>query len=809
MSNESINPPLSAIDKGTVSAMNALLALDNPQARSGALLLDVEYYRSRYPDVAASAVDPLWHYLNWGAAEGRYPMSPQSVDHQRVIRALEIDSLNGMAQQLHLLFRLSSERFSTVAQAIAECASTFGTLPQDSELRHSCIKAALRLKARWQDGGNDSKLIELVELINQAIRVSGGDGMLGVNCVRSFILKTGIRDEVRALGLQADVLARVSALDERLASGVRALLCADALLDEQFYVVHYADVAAAQVDPYVHYVNVGQKEGRYPVAPETVGDEQIDRALQFDSGDATARKLKIMRLLAARNVLSTADALALYRTSFDTGREDAKMHIAFEEAATGIVESWLRGESLHGIREVTDLLREMIAMLPGDATLRALLAVAMYQRGDLANAQANLIMSPASGVFAQNVRDWRARASQRMEEATRVNGAPQPACDLLLLDNSFPSEISSFRYGEFSTYLLHFDSSCSVVRPDEGLGRLGETSDFIALRAKLQHEKHIDAGRVRRFEKQALANAKVGYTVFLNQADFFFSQVGLPAANHLAFTLYPGGGFAPNNVKSDQMLRTLCDNPRVSRIITTQITSHRYLIEHGFCDPERILHIFGGIVPAVFSGQAPERAQSVNDGPLNICFVAQRYSPIGAEKGYDVFAEIVRLFANSPEVSFHVVGGFDATIIDIEPARNITFYGTRPASFFEGFYRNMDIILSPNIQLSALDPSKPEVFDGFPTTCVMEAGLQGVAMFATDFMGMNQRLDGTPIFTDREIQIIDRNPEAIAAALRRYMSDRGALRELGEAGRRAILREYSFEAQMSPRIRLLEQCMAA
>ncbi len=40
-------------------------------AESG--LFDATWYRERYPDVGRSNVDPLVHYLKWGAHEGRDP----------------------------------------------------------------------------------------------------------------------------------------------------------------------------------------------------------------------------------------------------------------------------------------------------------------------------------------------------------------------------------------------------------------------------------------------------------------------------------------------------------------------------------------------------------------------------------------------------------------------------------------------------------------------------------------------------------------------------------------------------------------
>ena len=36
-------------------------------------LFDANFYLKRYPDVAAVGIDPVWHYLLWGASEGRDP----------------------------------------------------------------------------------------------------------------------------------------------------------------------------------------------------------------------------------------------------------------------------------------------------------------------------------------------------------------------------------------------------------------------------------------------------------------------------------------------------------------------------------------------------------------------------------------------------------------------------------------------------------------------------------------------------------------------------------------------------------------
>jgi hypothetical protein len=36
-------------------------------------LFDRDWYLARYPDVRSAGVDPVLHYLDWGAAEGRNP----------------------------------------------------------------------------------------------------------------------------------------------------------------------------------------------------------------------------------------------------------------------------------------------------------------------------------------------------------------------------------------------------------------------------------------------------------------------------------------------------------------------------------------------------------------------------------------------------------------------------------------------------------------------------------------------------------------------------------------------------------------
>ena len=60
--------------------MPARVRLKKQQARLKRTgIFDPEAYLAAYPDVAEAALDPLWHYINHGMAEGRQPHSTQPI----------------------------------------------------------------------------------------------------------------------------------------------------------------------------------------------------------------------------------------------------------------------------------------------------------------------------------------------------------------------------------------------------------------------------------------------------------------------------------------------------------------------------------------------------------------------------------------------------------------------------------------------------------------------------------------------------------------------------------------------------------
>ena len=84
---------------------------------------------------------------------------------------------------------------------------------------------------------------------------------------------------------------------------------------------------------------------------------------------------------------------------------------------------------------------------------------------------------------------------------------------------------------------------------------------------------------------------------------------------------------------------------------------------------------------------------------LDVVFTAFRYMPDGADKGYDVFVDMAkRICRNHENVYFHVVGGFDENDLDVSSLKgHITFYGKQHADWFDVFYQDKDLIVSPNV----------------------------------------------------------------------------------------------------------------
>jgi glycosyltransferase involved in cell wall biosynthesis len=371
--------------------------------------------------------------------------------------------------------------------------------------------------------------------------------------------------------------------------------------------------------------------------------------------------------------------------------------------------------------------------------------------------------------------------------------------EIAVIDDAFPHPLSAFRLQELTSYLKEFED-LKIFCTGEALPWLGDkTLDDLFREFKRAYPEF--APKIERLTPGTMIHTKSLYFIFLGTAYRHVDlaeQLGVP----FVFTLYPGSVFGIHNEKSDAMLERLTSSPCFRKVIVTQKITYDYLIKKGFCRPEQIEFIFGVVTPLeqMEADYAKEKRFGIDKNSLDICFVAHKYAPSGIDKGYDVFVEVARRLCETYQnIRFHVVGGFDPDVIDVTDLKErITFYGRRDMEWFDKFYKDKDIILSPNVPF--MNPQVPGSFDGFPTATCVDAGLRKTAIFCTDELGLNTQ------FADREeLVIIPHDAGQVTSILEYYYQHPEQLKNIAEKGSRRIKQLYSYEAQILPRINLLRQ----
>ena len=374
--------------------------------------------------------------------------------------------------------------------------------------------------------------------------------------------------------------------------------------------------------------------------------------------------------------------------------------------------------------------------------------------------------------------------------------------DLIIFDTVFPHTLSAFRFEEFVNYLEEFDNSL-ILTTGQHLLALKEFRSirkiidiFVKLNPKFKNKVFpldILKGDIGYY------NADLAYLIFLDNLKTFFpiiEQLQIP----FVFTLYPGGGFRINDPDSDFYLRKYLSSPLFEKVIVTQKITLDYLLDNNFCDENQIKYIFGVVTPLPLKNSLKNKLHyGIDKKDLDICFVAHKYMDKGIDKGYDVFVEVaeklVRMFDN---ISFHVVGSFSVEDIELSDSllKKINFYGLQNKDWFNIFYQDKDIILSPNKPFVLLEGS----FDGFPTASCTDAGVREVAIFCTDLLDLN---DGY-YNNHEEIVIIPYDIEKIIDEIEYYYFNPIDLAKICKNGAKKIRQLYGYESQMRPRINLIE-----
>jgi lipopolysaccharide transport system ATP-binding protein len=357
-----------------------------------------------------------------------------------------------------------------------------------------------------------------------------------------------------------------------------------------------------------------------------------------------------------------------------------------------------------------------------------------------------------------------------------------------ILDDIFPNVLSAFRVAEYNAYL---ESAPGLTI----LSSHPRLEQFKLAYAQLYPQF---AERVQPLTAAAVQGNQFAYMVFLNNANTFLNglhRLGIP----FAFTLYPGGGFGLNEPESDAKLQRVMGSQLLQAVLTTQNATHAYLAQKAPHVSRQFL--WGGVIhPAYFSEiHQAEAARRQRFGReklgFDLCFVAQKYMPDGANKGWPVFAAAAKeLVAADSRVRVHVVGGFGpedyVAAVGQAPAERINFEPHMHTEQLRKFLLQMDAIASPN------EPFKlhPGNFDGFPTGCCIEAALCGAAMILTDVLALN------PLYQDgKDIVFIEPQVRDLVDRVHALMAQPAELARIGEAGRRSTHNAFHPNRQIGRR----------
>jgi glycosyltransferase involved in cell wall biosynthesis len=370
--------------------------------------------------------------------------------------------------------------------------------------------------------------------------------------------------------------------------------------------------------------------------------------------------------------------------------------------------------------------------------------------------------------------------------------------DLLILDTIFPHPLSPFRYQEFISYLDYFPSSL-VITTGEHFPALCERRSVgeVILEFEKEHPEYKERTIVTSHDIEPY-NAKLAYVVFLYNMKVFLETLEKKRIPFI-FTLYPGGGFKLNIPESDDALKKIFNSPQFRKVIVTQKITYDYLISKNLCNPDQIEFIFGVVTPLdIIKPYYGKKFFGFEKDTLDICFVSHKYMPKGIDKGYDVFIEVARKLTKiHHNIHYHVVGSFAETDFPINGVEGkITFYGLQKKEWFDSFYVDKDIILSPNVPFILMDGT----FDGFPTASCTEAGLRNVAILCTDILQLNVKfIDG------EDIIIIPHDSDRIVDMINQLYSNPEKLKKIAENGSARIRDVYSYANQIAPRIKILER----
>ncbi len=369
--------------------------------------------------------------------------------------------------------------------------------------------------------------------------------------------------------------------------------------------------------------------------------------------------------------------------------------------------------------------------------------------------------------------------------------------DLIIIDDVFPNPISSWRHEEFLMYLDKIDASICVLCTGSSIGALHQKQGikkYIQLFGKRYPNHKL---KVKRFEYFRKVKVKHAYLLFLDNTSQhlqFLSKNNIP----FSFTLYPGAGLFLNQKKTKTSIVKIEKSNLLKNVITTQTITTNYLLDNNLIPKDKIKFIYGVVTPtAMLNLNNNNKEFFINDN-MNIAFVANKQMKGGIDKGYDTFMEAACILAqHSNKFHFHIIGPWEKDDYPTNiPMSNLKYYGMQFNNDLITIYKKIDLIVSPNKPFIL----KPGAFDGFPTAACSEAALCRVAMMITDPLNLNIHFTN-----NKDIIIIKPEVEEIIDNALLLLKNPQKLISIATNGEAICKKIYSFQSQIAPRIKMLEQ----
>lgn len=350
--------------------------------------------------------------------------------------------------------------------------------------------------------------------------------------------------------------------------------------------------------------------------------------------------------------------------------------------------------------------------------------------------------------------------------------------DLIILDDAYPSKSSLFRYIEFNYYLNNIPNSI-VYSTGDSYELLNDKADF-------NFDLKNTNNRVKKYKEKMKVKSKLAYCNFLHLSSFFLSFFEINEIPFV-FTLYPGGGLYLNNDNTIYKLNRIFSSKQFRHVIVTQKTTYDLVLNSTICPKEKIEFVYGVVTQVVTPSNQIESKKSQTK--INCCFISNKYTPNGLDKGYDVFLQIAEFYSSQNKINFHVIGnGYN------KGPENIIYHGPLELELLDSALSKMDIVISfnrPNVLFEG-------AFDGFPTGGTIQAALNGCLML------INDPLDQNIYFENYKDLIICNDSNGFIEIIEDLISNRTKLKQIAENGRIKACKIFGEDFQLQSRLKIIK-----